>query len=356
MLYGKIYLEKDTDGQDMLVFVARTTTMGVEAARACMVDYIAISPEAKAALLARLCRPDRVMSRYSGDFELFGEDDSWDLGSFRFVAHNEKNGLRYRTLRDDAPLLVKLSNGCRRAVLEYMIPCENEVLRSLDLAEGIDENTLWERHFAAMRERGEEPAADADTIKKTPLLFLTEAQRALIRSDYAERCEQIGEYHLYHNEEAALDLIIGELMRIYKKNGSDISAILRTDPPRESKLTFTEALEMIEAEFELVRESMHIYCVRTDATFDGYHYFHIELRDDMGDELILTDAGAAGHCFDEVPTEEWETLCKEHGFTLEHYWIRRPFRGMEDLYAFIDFLNLIADTYDPIENGDGEEE
>ena len=354
MLYAKIYLDKDKDGQDMLVFTS-LSAKGIEANRACMVDYIAISPEAKAYFLTRLGRADRVMSRYSGDFELFGEDDSWEHGYFHFVSHDEKNGLQYRTLRDDAPLLVRLTNGCRRAVLDYMIPCENEQLKTLDLAQEIDEGTLWQRHFTAMRERGEEPACDVETVAKTPTAFLTEAQREVIRRDYRARCEEVGEYHLCRNTEAALDLIIGELMKRYKKNGAEIARILGSATPRGGKLTFTEALEMIGEEFELRRDCMHVYFVRVGLTFDGYHSISIALRDDMGDELILTDVGAAGDCFDEVPEEEWVALCREHGFARERCRINRPFRNMEDLYAFIEFMKLIADTYDPLEDEDEDE-
>ncbi|MBO7293210.1 MAG: hypothetical protein J6V07_04675, partial [Clostridia bacterium] len=177
MLYGKIYLDKDESGQEMLVFAALAAE-GAEAASALSADYTAISPEAKTLLLARINRSDRVVSRYSGDFEFYSEEDSWDHGYYRFVARDEVDGVRHRTLQDGDPFLLMLARGgCRRAVLDYMVPCDNETLKSLDLTKRIDEGELWERYFAAMRARGEEPACDTDTIRRTPTAFLTDAQR-----------------------------------------------------------------------------------------------------------------------------------------------------------------------------------
>lgn len=357
MLYGKIYLDKDEGGQDMLVFAALAAE-GAEASRALSVDYTAISPEAKTLLLARINRSDRVLSRYSGDFEFYSEEDSWDHGYYRFVAHDEVDGVRYRTLRDGDPfLLILLKGGCRRAVLDYMVPCENETLKRLDLKGRLDEGELWARHFAAMRARGEEPAADTDTIRRTPTAFLTTAQREVIRREYEEKCEEIGEYHLHKNTEEANDLIVGELMRLYMKCGPDISAIVGLTAPVRGRLTFTEALEMIGKEFPVRKEHMHAYSIFVDRTYNGYNFFLIELRDDDEDEdgLFLSDGGSACHSFEEVEERDWRALCKAHGFSFRRWRIRHPFTGMEDLYAFIEFLGLIADTYDPIEDEDEEE-
>ena len=353
MLYGKIYLDKDADGQEMLAFAALAAT-GAEASRALSVDHIAISPEARTALLARINRDDRIASRYSGDFELYGDDDSWEHGSFRFVAHSEAEGVRYRALRDSDPFLLMLSRGgCRRAVLDYMIPCDNETLKHLDLAERIDEARLWERYFAAMRERGEEPACDTDTIRRTPTAFLTDAQREVIRREFGERCEEFGDYHMYKNTEEATDLIVGELMKLYMKSGPDISAILGLAAPVRGRLTLTEALTMIEEEFPIRKETAHAYSVFVDRTYNGYNFFYIELRNDDEDGLLtLSDGGSAAESFPEVEEDEWRSLCRAHGFTFRGWRIRHPFAGLEDLYAFIEFLDLIADTYDPPEEGE----
>lgn len=354
MLYGKIYLDKDEDGQEMLAFAALAAE-GAEASRALSADYTAISPEAKTLLLARINRSDRVLSRYSGDFEFYSEEDSWDHGYYRFVARDEVDGVRYRTLRDGDPFLLRLARGgCRRAVLDYMVPCDNETLRSLDLRGRIDEGELWARYFADMRARGEEPACDTDTIRRTPTAFLTAAQREVIRREYEERCEDFGEYHMHKNAEEANDLIVGELTRLYLKSYSAVSAIVGLSPPVCGGLTFTEALEMIEAEFRVRKETMHAFSIFVDRTYNGYDFFFIELHNDGEEGLYLSDGGSACHSFDEVEKEEWRALCRANGFTFRNFRICRSFRGMEDLYAFIDFLTLIADTYDPLE--DEEEE
>lgn len=352
MLYGKIYLDKDKDGQDMLVFAALAAE-GAEASRALSVDYTAISPEAKTLLLARINRSDRVVSRYSGDFEFYSEEDSWDHGYYRFVARDEVDGVRYRTLNDSDPFLLMLARGgCRRAVLGYMVPCDNETLKALDLKGRIDEGELWARYFAAMRARGEEPACDTDTIRRTPTAFLTNAQREVIRREYEEKCEEIGEYHMYKNTEEANDLIVGELTRLYMKCGPDISTIVGLSAPVRGRLTLTEALTMIEGEFRVTKETMHAYSIFVDRTYNGYNFFYIELRDDGEDGLALSDGGSAAESFDGVEERDWRALCRAHGFTFRGFRIRHPFTGMEDLHKFIDFLSLIADTYDPIEDED----
>ena len=77
-----------------------------------------------------------------------------------------------------------------------------------------------------MRKRGEEPACDVETIKKTPPSFLTEAQKEVIRQDYRERYEEIDEYHRHHNPEAVDDLIVRELIKTYFKSGYAIEKIV----------------------------------------------------------------------------------------------------------------------------------
>lgn len=224
MLYGKIYLDTDKDGRDMLVFVSLAVAEA-EKSRACMVDYIAISPEAKSKLLSRLNSPDRILDRFFGDFEFFGYDE-WDSGNFCFKEKVIEDGQRRRTLCEGERFAVKVCRGCRRSVLEYMIPCDNEFLSRLDLRKSIDENVLWERYYSDMRKRGEEPACDVETIKKTPPSFLTEAQKEVIRQDYRERYEEIDEYHRHHNPEAVDDLIVRELIKTYFKSGYAIEKIV----------------------------------------------------------------------------------------------------------------------------------
>ncbi len=348
MLYGKIYVDWDMGGQRILVFSALAAS-GIEARRAEAVEHIAISPEARAVLLARLDRSDTEFSRYSGEFEFFGDDETGERGAFRFMAKDEKNGIRSRVLREDERLTVMLAPSCRRAVLDYMIPCDNETLKELALSDRIDEATLWEAHFSALFSCGEEPACDAETIRRTPAAYLTEAQREAIRREFHARCEAAD------GDEGAIESIIDSLIPDYLKSGPELSAILGADRIFHGKLTFLEALSMIEEEFPLRRAGMHIYSPFVDATLDGYHFFSITLREDLEGGLVLTDNGSTYHCFEEIAEDEaeWVALCEQNGFSFVHYRILRPFTGMDDLYAYIDFLNLVADTYDPI---DGEEE
>ena len=349
MLYGKIYVDRDMGGQRILVFSALSAS-DVEARRAESVDHIAISPEARAALLARLDRSDSEFSRYGGNFEFFGDDETGEHGAFRFVARDEKNGIRSRVLREDEPLTVMLAPSCRRAVLDYMIPCDNETLKELALRDRIDEAVLWENYFSALHSCDKETACDAETIRRTPAAHLTEAQSEAIRREFHARCEKSEVCG-----EDAVEEIIDSLIPDYLKSGPELSAIVGADRIFRGRLTFLEALSMIEAEFPLSREGMHIYSPFVDATLDGYHFFAITLREDCEGGLVLTDNGSTYHCFEDVAedTAEWIALCEQNGFAFEHYRILRPFTGMEDLYAYIDFLNLVANTYDPI---DGEEE
>lgn len=225
MLYGKIYLDKDKDGHDMLVFVSLTGD-GINECRACMVDYIAISPEAKEALLARLERDDPrlKLDRIFGDFELNG-DDGGERGCFSFKATHAENGQKYRMLREGDVLSLSLKNGSRREVLDYMIPCDNAYLKALDLTASVDENTLWERHFTAMRLRGEQLGCDAEDIKKTPSAFMTDAQKETVRQAYRTECAWYSEQEWHVHGDYLEDRIVRELMVRFLKSSPVIKAL-----------------------------------------------------------------------------------------------------------------------------------
>lgn len=225
MLYGKIYLDHDPTEGDILVFVSLAVE-GAEASRAETVDYIAISPEARESLLLKLNHPDRRMMHYSGSFELFGDDDG-DHGVFRFRESEVKGGLRYRTLKESEPISVKVFRGCRRSVLTYMVPCDNATLKELDLSERIDENILWERYYAVMRGRGETPACDTESIKRTPPAFLTEEQKDVIRRDYREKYDGFTEADKRYHADIVDERILRELRQTYAKHAFVIEQILR---------------------------------------------------------------------------------------------------------------------------------
>ena len=222
MLCEKIYLDV-IDGCEALVFVSLAS---VGAGEPINVDNIAISPEARALLHARLQRdcPTLMMSRHYGDFKLRGYGN-WEHGTLSFKPEVSENGLHVRTLREGDVLRLIVGDGCRREAIDYMVPCDNGELKSLDLCAGIDENALWERYFAAMRECGEEPTADVEGIRKTPTAFLTEAQMATVKRDYAQRCDQYDANEWHYHGDFLREKIFGEITTYYCKCSTDIKKI-----------------------------------------------------------------------------------------------------------------------------------
>ena len=74
--------------------------------------------------------------------------------------------------------------------------------------------------------RGEVPACDTETIRRTPSAFLTRSQKDLIKQDYQRRCAAFDGYAWIHNGEKIADGIIRELMVAYLKNADDIQNIV----------------------------------------------------------------------------------------------------------------------------------
>ena len=101
--------------------------------------------------------------------------------------------------------------------LEYMTPCENEMLKGLDITEPIDETVPLDAYYGAMRARGEEPACDEDTIRKTPLRYLTEAQKEVIRAEYKKMINRYDSQEWHYNGDFLDDKIKGELIEKYHK-------------------------------------------------------------------------------------------------------------------------------------------
>ena len=223
MLYGKIYFDV-IDGQETIVF---TSLSSDEEYRAKDVDRIAISPEARELLLSCFNAPEMKPVPFFGDFEFIGGNGR-EHGSFFFKPTTEENGLMHRMLRKGDPFVVICRCGHSRNVIHYMIPCDNAYLKELNLLTSVDEDTLWERHFAAMRARGEEPGCDADTIKRTPTEFLTEAQKDIIRKDYRYRCDGYSSQEWHIHGDFLEDKIIGEITVAYCKGRADIEGICRS--------------------------------------------------------------------------------------------------------------------------------
>ena len=107
-------------------------------------------------------------------------------------------------------------------------------------------------------------------------------------------------------------------------------------------MTYEQALAMIATEFELLGHAPHYRLIRTGLAYDGCNGFCVAIYNDNG-ELILTDLGETKEVFDEISKEEWEMLCEAHGFRFRHWHIESPFEKMDDLYAFIQFLDMISD-------------
>ncbi|MBQ8689841.1 MAG: hypothetical protein IJ515_05715 [Clostridia bacterium] len=202
MIYIKIYLDKDENGEDMLVFdsakedskyiftVAGKKQFGnynsiVYQTEVNGVEKVAISPEAKSLFIEMLNDKNVCIRKYSfPDFQFFGYgwgQHGLDSGSFAYFPPNIKNGDTKRILHRGESFSKSYTDI---SAFEYMTPCENEMLKSLDITNPIDENVLLDNYYSTMRARGEELGCDVETIRKTPVRYLTEEQREVIRAEY----------------------------------------------------------------------------------------------------------------------------------------------------------------------------
>ena len=116
-------------------------------------------------------------------------------------------------------------------------------------------------------------------------------------------------------------------------------------------MTYTEALTLIKTEFETRKVAPHCEIIKTNRTLNGYNSFSINLYQGF-DKVILSDLGATKDVFDEVEEEEWRELCASFGFEFKRWKIVRDFSGLDDVYDFIEFLNFIADRFDPLDEDD----
>ena len=152
MIYAKIYLDYDDTGRELLVFdsaresspdgyltVAYTLCGRRRMTRTTVhdVSHIAISPEAKAVLSARLADKDSYTTAlFDGDFEMIGCRDSqhgWDSGMFAFKPLPEKEGQTKRILYVDEPFILITQVGFSPNALDYMTLLPNDTVKTLDL-------------------------------------------------------------------------------------------------------------------------------------------------------------------------------------------------------------------------------
>lgn len=211
MIYIKIYLDKDENGDDMLVFdsakhddeKAFFTVAGEKepflfydepiphfenSTKVIGVEQVAISPEAKE-LFTEMLNDESTHKKmpygHSSDFAMLGcynTEYGWDSGKFAYHPQEIQNGDTRKTLRRTDRFTVEYVFS--QEPLDYMMPCLNEMLKSLDLTAPADEKPLLDAYYSEMRARGEELGCDVDTIHKTPLRYLTEEQKEVIRAEY----------------------------------------------------------------------------------------------------------------------------------------------------------------------------
>ena len=253
MIYIKIYLDKDENGEDMLVFdsvkhddkKAFFTVAGKKEkfsfggkarpwfdyeTKVIGVEQVAISPEAKELFTEML--NDESLCRfnpYSPAFELRGYSQSQyglDTGMFAFVPENIENNGTTRTLRRGKPFTAKF--GYSKSAFEYMVTCDNETLKSLELTDPVDETTLLDAYYAAIRERGEELATDIETIRKTPVAYMTEAQKDVIRADYRRMINSYDSQEWHDNGDFLDDKIESEIIQKYLILNGGLGEIIHT--------------------------------------------------------------------------------------------------------------------------------
>jgi len=109
-------------------------------------------------------------------------------------------------------------------------------------------------------------------------------------------------------------------------------------------MEYSEALALVKSEFETLRDAAHCEIIYTGLTYDGCNGFCVTLYN-YGDKVMISDIGQTKDIFDEVEEEEWKELCRENGFEFNHWRIEKKFSKIEDVYDFINFLDMISDKY-----------
>ena len=188
MIYAKIYLDKDADGQEALVFESVpkskvgycTVTSFYTAVRSC--QSVAISDEARERLRAMLKdRSAFTPKRYSGDIGV-AED------YFYFEHYAGKENPKRLTLPLGKPFTLYVEHGWVPETIDYMTPADNDFLRELNMTDSVEEQVLLDRHYKEARARGEVPGCDVESIKRTPYAYMTEEQRTVIQREYHTDC------------------------------------------------------------------------------------------------------------------------------------------------------------------------
>ena len=260
MLYAKIYLDRDEDGTDLLVFEAinREACDLIPAGRvdrhiepririSNLPRHVAISPEARALFRARLTDKDACSVIYefqAQDFEIGG------YGYFCFMpdairAVVDKKGkfadfptpedcVGIRHLRADAHFEVYNARvWFDPDALNGMIEADNDFLKMLDLSADFDVNILYRINFQKQKEYYErkrreegEPPCDAETIRETPSAFLTDAQRAAVKKSYRAWLDRYDSQEWHdHGDFLYAERILPALSEEFNKSFAEIEGI-----------------------------------------------------------------------------------------------------------------------------------
>lgn len=257
MIYAKIYLDKDSDGTDVLVFdsyngdesayitkagkrpdffathyyvTPRTTIHGLSS--------VAISPEAREIFGARIEDTDSYdTAYYVGDFDLslvsggifaFMPDDIKKAkDDYNSIPSSEECGTARRLRADEKFVFCTKYGDPRKEHLSRMIEAENVFLKEMDLSTPVDEDILYDMYFTKKRAAEGEPPYDAETIRNTPAKYLTEAQRTVIRAEYKSYLNRYNSQEWHDNGDYIYaEIIIPHLMNEYCKSCKDIEDLL----------------------------------------------------------------------------------------------------------------------------------
>lgn len=237
MLYSKIYLDKDEDGGDLLVFDSvkeehrsKITLSGKKKGYGGYEYYdrfikiydsrnVAISREAKEKLLYKINNESKA-SRFNGNFKFYKE-------SIFYSPNPLVEGQTKCVLAQGELLEVEVGDGISLECIERMIFLENETLIKLDISAPVDETQLLNDYYNNRRERGLDVACDAETIRYLPMQYLTVEQRAFIKTYYKNFCDGYDSNDWHYHGDFIYDKIIGEMAKHFSKCYSEIEQIIK---------------------------------------------------------------------------------------------------------------------------------
>jgi len=194
---------------------------------------IAISPEARAAFMARFNdKTSYDVIRYGdGDFQMSGcqreTHGGFDPGRFAFRPDEGEHYPRRRSLGINERFVLSVDGGLSFSVFDYMTEADNELLKNLDLSEPLDDSVIHQKRLDDLRAKGEEPPVTVEAIRKTPLRFLTDAQKAKIKREYHNDCDRYDSQDWHYHGDFIYDKIVSDLAERFNKSFIEIEAIIK---------------------------------------------------------------------------------------------------------------------------------